>query len=83
MDTRKRQKKLIHDIGGTTILSMMNYTAKETKKEANTSDEIEIFNFESMVAATNNFSASNKLGEGGFGPVYMVLPRHLKLKLSR
>ena len=73
MDIRKRQKELIHDIGGTAMLSRMNYTAKKIKKEGNTSDDIEIFNFESMVAATNNFSASNKLGEGGFGSVFMVM----------
>ncbi|MED6127246.1 hypothetical protein PIB30_086204 [Stylosanthes scabra] len=66
-----KQKKLIHDIGGTAMLSRMNYIAKKFRTETNTSDEIEIFSFESMVAATNNFSSSNKLGEGGFGPVYM------------
>ncbi|MED6174484.1 hypothetical protein PIB30_069435 [Stylosanthes scabra] len=71
VDTRNRQKKLIHDIGGTAMLSRMNYIAKKFRTESNTSDEIEIFSFESMVAATNNFSSSNKLGEGGFGPVYM------------
>nr|KJB13484.1 hypothetical protein B456_002G078000 [Gossypium raimondii] len=32
--------------------------------------EIPIFSFSSVSAATNNFSVSNKLGEGGFGPVY-------------
>ncbi|TYJ48585.1 hypothetical protein E1A91_A01G072900v1 [Gossypium mustelinum] len=32
--------------------------------------EIPIFSFSSVSAATNNFSLSNKLGEGGFGPVY-------------
>lgn len=34
--------------------------------------EIPIFSFSSVSAATNNFSLSNKLGEGGFGPVYKV-----------
>ncbi|KAE8692304.1 putative S-locus lectin protein kinase family protein [Hibiscus syriacus] len=32
--------------------------------------EIPLFSFSSVSAATDNFSFSNKLGEGGFGPVY-------------
>ncbi|KAI5331027.1 hypothetical protein L3X38_021153 [Prunus dulcis] len=32
--------------------------------------ELCIYNFDSILNATNNFSISNKLGEGGFGPVY-------------
>ncbi|XP_022735566.1 uncharacterized protein LOC111288880 [Durio zibethinus] len=32
--------------------------------------EIPLFSFSSVSAATDNFSVSNKLGEGGFGPVY-------------
>ncbi|GLT52412.1 hypothetical protein SLA2020_257570 [Shorea laevis] len=39
---------------------------RKDKKEV----EIPLFNFSSVSAATNNFSSSNKLGEGGFGPVY-------------
>lgn len=30
------------------------------------------FDFESIMAATDNFSDTNKLGEGGFGAVYKV-----------
>ena len=32
-----------------------------------------LFSFVSVAAATNNFSDDNKLGEGGFGPVYKVI----------
>ncbi|XP_068651282.1 G-type lectin S-receptor-like serine/threonine-protein kinase At4g03230 [Aristolochia californica] len=32
--------------------------------------EVTFYNFESITAATNNFSTSNKLGQGGFGVVY-------------
>lgn len=31
-----------------------------------------IFDFNHVVVATDNFSLTNKLGEGGFGPVYKV-----------
>ncbi|MFS7984394.1 putative protein kinase RLK-Pelle-DLSV family [Helianthus anomalus] len=31
---------------------------------------ITLFSLSTLVAATNNFSDSNKLGQGGFGPVY-------------
>ncbi|PNX60131.1 G-type lectin S-receptor-like serine/threonine-kinase, partial [Trifolium pratense] len=32
--------------------------------------ELLIFDFEKLATATNNFDLSNKLGQGGFGPVY-------------
>nr|WAU86896.1 birch protein [Betula platyphylla] len=32
--------------------------------------ELPVFSYGSVSAATNNFSTANKLGEGGFGPVY-------------
>lgn len=32
--------------------------------------ELPLFNFEELATATNNFHPTNKLGQGGFGPVY-------------
>lgn len=34
--------------------------------------ELPFFTFSSIAKATNNFSEENKLGQGGFGPVYKV-----------
>ena len=35
--------------------------------------ELPLFEFEKIANATSNFSNDNKLGEGGFGPVYKVI----------
>ena len=37
------------------------------------SSELPVFDFDSMLVATNHFSITNKLGQGGFGPVYKVI----------
>lgn len=34
--------------------------------------EFQMFNMVTISEATNSFSSSNKLGQGGFGPVYKV-----------
>ncbi|CAJ2638943.1 unnamed protein product [Trifolium pratense] len=39
-------------------------------KEKEDGDLVTIFDFSAITNATNNFSNRNKLGEGGFGPVY-------------
>ena len=35
--------------------------------------ELPLFDFEKLMNATNNFHQSNKLGQGGFVPVYRVM----------
>ncbi|KAH9667351.1 Receptor-like serine/threonine-protein kinase [Citrus sinensis] len=42
-------------------------TKRNKKKEV---DQFPLFSFSSVSTATNRFSDANKLGEGGFGPVY-------------
>lgn len=34
---------------------------------------LQVFSFAKIKRATNNFSSENKLGEGGYGPVYKVV----------
>ena len=34
--------------------------------------ELPLFDLDTILNATDNFSNDNKLGEGGFGPVYKV-----------
>ncbi|KAJ4729941.1 S-locus lectin protein kinase family protein [Melia azedarach] len=40
------------------------------KEEDKKSIDLPFYDFESILAATDNFSEVNKLGKGGFGPVY-------------
>ncbi|XP_071740083.1 G-type lectin S-receptor-like serine/threonine-protein kinase At4g03230 [Rutidosis leptorrhynchoides] len=45
---------------------------------------IPFYNFESIQVATNHFSDANKLGEGGFGPVYKgEFPGGLEVAIKR
>jgi hypothetical protein len=34
--------------------------------------DLPLLAYSTLVTATNNFSIKNKIGEGGFGPVYKV-----------
>ncbi|KAL8467827.1 hypothetical protein ACS0TY_031172 [Phlomoides rotata] len=46
--------------------------------------ELPLFKLEILATATNNFSEANKLGKGGFGPVYKgVLPEGQEIAVKR
>ncbi|XP_019152407.1 PREDICTED: uncharacterized protein LOC109149199 [Ipomoea nil] len=53
-------------------VSLFLYFYKTKKKEKNLKQELElpVFDWSTISRATNNFSETNKLGEGGFGAVY-------------
>ncbi|KAL6184350.1 hypothetical protein ACLB2K_045752 [Fragaria x ananassa] len=46
--------------------------------------ELKIYDFDSILIATNSFSITNKLGQGGFGPVYKgILPEGKEIAVKR
>ncbi|KAL6870927.1 hypothetical protein ACP4OV_014775 [Aristida adscensionis] len=52
--------------------------------DANINTEFSLFDFAQLQKATDNFSNENKLGQGGFGPVYKgILPCGLEIAVKR
>ncbi|XP_059279491.1 G-type lectin S-receptor-like serine/threonine-protein kinase At4g27290 isoform X1 [Lycium ferocissimum] len=51
-------------------LIMLLYKRKRKKLKLKEDSELPVFQLSTITRATNNFSESNKIGEGGFGPVY-------------
>lgn len=56
-----------------------SYTISDKKSIVNF-EELPLFEFQTLAAATNNFNESNKLGQGGFGSVYKVIFLQIQLK---
>nr|DAD20608.1 TPA_asm: hypothetical protein HUJ06_022071 [Nelumbo nucifera] len=80
--TKKRQHTLLLDLKAR---SSTNLSCKimQTGKQVN-SQELPLIDLATLQVATSNFSLENKLGEGGFGPVYKgVLPNGKKIAVKR
>ena len=64
--------------------SDVEFVSRDTLKEdVHESFELPIYEFKQIIAATDNFSYRNKLGEGGFGPVYKVNLKSVNLTIGR
>lgn len=57
---RRSISKLKHKIS---TIENLNYDA----------NNLRVFTFTAIQEATDNFSSENKLGQGGYGPVYKVI----------
>ncbi|XP_062148664.1 G-type lectin S-receptor-like serine/threonine-protein kinase CES101 [Alnus glutinosa] len=58
--------------------------ANEISNDGKKGHDLKVFRFASIVAATCNFSTENKLGQGGFGPVYKgKLPEGQEIAVKR
>lgn len=65
-------------IGSSETSDAENKVSKLDKREV----KLPLFNLASVFAETDKFSAENKLGEGGFGPVYKVYSSFIFSKTS-
>ena len=55
------------------LMTLIGHTdTYEHETDGNKVHDLNVFSFACITAATNSFSSENKLGEGGFGPVYKV-----------
>ncbi|XLR14589.1 G-type lectin S-receptor-like serine/threonine-protein kinase At4g27290 [Arachis hypogaea] len=82
---QKRMKIIVGTTIAAAIISVTTYSAyRFRKKIAEKSSKIEdnyesyvddldlpLLNYSAIMVASNNFSVKNKIGEGGFGPVYL------------
>ena len=68
------RQKLLRELGDNASLPTIFGNRKtQANKDQTMKRDLKIFDFQTIAAATDNFSPGNRLGQGGFGPVYKVL----------
>lgn len=55
-------------------LALVQELTTTQKGELVSCEELPFMDLDTIITATDNFSDSNKLGQGGFGSVYKVTP---------
>ena len=54
-------------------IRLSHYSKAKELDESGANSKLQFFDLSIVIAATNNFSFTNKLGRGGFGSVYKVV----------
>ncbi|KAJ1376667.1 putative serine/threonine-protein kinase [Sesbania bispinosa] len=93
---RRNVALIISSILALVLLCIIFYFYKKYTKRKTTTDLVTghtnqdedqaspLFDIDTILAATNNFSIENKIGEGGFGPVYKgILPQGQEIAVKR
>lgn len=71
-EKKSQRPHVLSFFSATTRLSL--YEASDPNSEGNEDNvDVTFFELSTVVAATDNFSSINKLGQGGFGQVYKVI----------
>ncbi|MCD7461674.1 hypothetical protein HAX54_046798 [Datura stramonium] len=65
-DEKRKEEEYIRELTASDSFNDTNLKEKDGREV----QDLKIFSFGFILAATNNFTSENKLGEGGFGPVY-------------
>uniref|UniRef100_A0A7N2LSH3 non-specific serine/threonine protein kinase n=2 Tax=Quercus lobata TaxID=97700 RepID=A0A7N2LSH3_QUELO len=79
IDQRNRTQRMLDSEDVQALIDL-----SEFKEEDEEGIDVPFFDLESMLIATNNFSNENKLGEGGYGPVYKgKLPNGQEIAVKR
>lgn len=60
------------DVKENTVLGLCG-PPRQFSEEDKQNIDVPFFDLETILAATDSFSDANKLGQGGFGPVYKVI----------
>ncbi|PIN00512.1 Serine/threonine protein kinase [Handroanthus impetiginosus] len=75
-------KTLLHELEGATITPRQDSAMND--KIDKKMNQVYLFSFKALQMATDSFSTTNKLGEGGFGPVYKgKLPSGQEIAIKR
>ncbi|KAF5480910.1 hypothetical protein F2P56_001614 [Juglans regia] len=64
---RNREAATLNELTSSRRSGDTNEISNDAEKRGH---DLKVLSFQSIVAATDNFSTENKLGQGGFGPVY-------------